>query len=624
MQLLWPKRALNQVSRNMRSQKNPQWKPKQVKIDPNSFRAETAVADVDASPWELRTFSSPFHPVDASDTDGESSLPQSGVTSIAGDTNVTETDDEKDPSLLEARDRDRNAPSNKYEGNPPEDRSRARSSQWNQEPEVGNFGLYFGNWGTTSEKGKEKKRREQQVKQITKNPGNVLVVLESTAGMEAALRLPAVAGQPSAKGVAARPTSQYFVQRGKEAEAAVLIAARTDTCICNEQLNYDIHRVPYTKGGKSKNARSRMLTCKIHLKQNIGHIGKEVVVMGAHGNFELMKFKWPEELDKLLNRFVTECVKYSVQFVCIDANMFLTQLVPTLRSRGFDIVCIAWYPWLHDSLKCNNQALGFDSCGIFWVGSKNCQITMPWNISHLPILTAVAGDTQGFFQEQQKKLDVYRSPNVPGQHWRCYRIKKTECEADKDLAARLRDLLTPQVIQNYLDALPKRNNSLYCPYLRFKQKNMTKEEWLVNGEVHGGAHFPLCVWTNNARARSVEGEEKREEKRRAKKAAGKGCGKGDMGKHAGKDADGGGGAGEGKCKGCRKGDAGKDAGKDTVVAGYRSRGDTAGRDGWHNNDRNDGWHNNDRNDGWRNYGRNDGWRNDGAASSWQHGRDTYW
>ena len=226
-----------------------QWTPKQVQFDPNSIRAEPAVADADASVADA----------DTSDSDAESSATQSGVPSIAGDTNFTATDDEKDPSLSENTNRDRNGPSNQYEGTPPGletppglDRIRAGSSQWNEEPEVGNCGLYFGNWGTTSEKGtrKNKKRRETQLKQITKNPGNVMVVLESTKGMELALKQPAVAGQPSATGVAARPTFQYFVQRGKEAEAGVLIAARTDTCTCNEQLNYDIHQVPYTKDGK--------------------------------------------------------------------------------------------------------------------------------------------------------------------------------------------------------------------------------------------------------------------------------------------------------------------------------------------------------------------------------------
>ena len=36
------------------------------------------------------------------------------------------------------------------------------------------------------------------------------------------------------------------------------------------------------------------------------------------------------------------------------------------------------------------------------------------------------------------------------------------------------------------------------------KKNMVKREWLVDGQIHNGAHFPLCVFTNNARARSAE------------------------------------------------------------------------------------------------------------------------
>ena len=46
---------------------------------------------------------------------------------------------------------------------------------------------------------------------------------------------------------------------------------------------------------------------------------------------------------------------------------------------------------------------------------------------------------------------------------------------------------------------------------------MDKREWLVDGEIHNGAHFPLCAFTNNARARSAEASAKRALKAKARK-----------------------------------------------------------------------------------------------------------
>ena len=34
-------------------------------------------------------------------------------------------------------------------------------------------------------------------------------------------------------------------------------------------------------------------------------------------------------------------------------------------------------------------------------------------------------------------------------------------------------------------------------------------EWLVDGKVHNGSHFPLCTFTHNASHRSKESQEKR-------------------------------------------------------------------------------------------------------------------
>ena len=142
------------------------------------------------------------------------------------------------------------------------------------------------------------------------------------------------------------------------------------------------------------------------------------------------------------------------------------------------------------------------------------QVGLPWSLEHIDVLTAVAGDMDQMSQEEQGlALDVYEGQNVPGQHWAAYRSKsKDEGDDQKNLKARLEDLLRPSSTQAHLDLIPRREGkgAGYCPYLRFRQKALDKEEWLVDKEMHSGAHFPLCVCLQKMRqagaARRCRGE----------------------------------------------------------------------------------------------------------------------
>ena len=83
-------------------------------------------------------------------------------------------------------------------------------------------------------------------------------------------------------------------------------------------------------------------------------------------------------------------------------------------------------------------------------------------------------------------------------------------------------LLEKSTTVKEMDGLPYLGN--YCPYLRLQQKEMSQKVWMgAEGMMHNGAHFPLCVHTNNARARSEEAVSRRQEKRNQKR---KGKGKG--------------------------------------------------------------------------------------------------
>jgi len=145
--------------------------------------------------------------------------------------------------------------------------------------------------------------------------------------------------------------------------------------------------------------------------------------------------------------------------------------------------------------------LGFDSCAIFYIGG-NAAIKLAWGLDHLPLLTAVADEMDSDeLHPHAWMLHRYSGTNHPGQHWACYRSQAfNEAIRDKNLRDRLVDLLTPSTTPQDLDRIEATGH--YCPYLRLKQKPMDRGDWLVDEAIHNGAHFPLCVFTNNARARS--------------------------------------------------------------------------------------------------------------------------
>ena len=152
---------------------------------------------------------------------------------------------------------------------------------------------------------------------------------------------------------------------------------------------------------------------------------------------------------------------------------------------------------------------------IFYIGGT-VEVTPTWGLSDVPFLTAVAGNEKG---GEEKALDVYSGSNVPGQPWSCYRsVARKESDTIKSLEARLNELLTPSTAVADLQALYEARQRKYCPYLRLNQKPMDRSEWLVEGEMHNGAHEPLCVFTKNAGHRSLAAEVRRGQRSRAKRA----------------------------------------------------------------------------------------------------------
>ena len=78
---------------------------------------------------------------------------------------------------------------------------------------------------------------------------------------------------------------------------------------------------------------------------------------------------------------------------------------------------------------------------------------------------------------------------------------------------KLGDLSKPSCTQQELEGIPHSRGSLYCAYPRTKDKVLDIGEWKTkDGKTHNGAHFPMVVYTENARARSEGVADRRRQK----------------------------------------------------------------------------------------------------------------
>ena len=191
------------------------------------------------------------------------------------------------------------------------------------------------------------------------------------------------------------------------------------------------------------------------------------MVAGLHPHYRTMVMEWPAVWKAFWDRLAQNVIRFGIHFLAGDFNMSLTEVPKQLRRRGIKCDCVAWYPWQQAAVADpQSQRLGFDSMGIFYCGGQ-VEVKMPWNLGHVQILSAVTDACHG----ANEHLDVYEGENVPGQPWHCYRSKAfNEKPSNKDLEARLRDLLTPSTKPEELAMLPRGKNWWHCSYLRLKQK----------------------------------------------------------------------------------------------------------------------------------------------------------
>ena len=106
-------------------------------------------------------------------------------------------------------------------------------------------------------------------------------------------------------------------------------------------------------------------------------------------------------------------------------------------------------------------------------------------------------------QDISTGLPIYDGAH-PGQSWKCYR----------PLNLTIPNLLGPLLERNFIAPVAAAQNRTY---LRVKQKQLARDIWELDGRVHGGAHFPLAVYTVGNSFRSESAAKRRHQTRHKKK-----------------------------------------------------------------------------------------------------------
>ena len=392
-----------------------------------------------------------------------------------------------------------------------------RSTNWNNRADVGNCGVFFGNWGQRTQQGQGGVQRNIDA-QIKKNPCMIIGLTECEAATEQLLRASAVADAPAsavadapASAVAdapswegsgtleGRPAFQYFTIRGEE-QVSCLLGCRTTQCAGLESLSWTRKAEGmYKSKGAAKakmKAYTRLLVGKIRLKTNVGGIGKELRVAVCHLHFQVANknkgFRKPHQ--EFWLDLVSQIQKYEVQVLMGDFNMSLFRVVPELRSNGVHATLISWFPWKAE----DTGEVMVDSCGIFSL-TKHTE-TVP---SVLPNIWA---------DDIKRLLPQLRKNAGPGQTLETYLPK--EVDGSKKIHDSLEPL--PMTIEEEDETESAAVAARKKNPLKWKGKTLDIDEWKYKGTNHKGSHFPLAAWSGNQSRRSEEAFIRRANKQMAR------------------------------------------------------------------------------------------------------------
>ena len=170
-----------------------------------------------------------------------------------------------------------------------------RSAILNDRADVGNIGVFFGNWGLRASSAAVQRNIDLQIR---RGPAQIIVLTECQEATERVLNETAVADDPqearsavadAASPLATRDGFQYMKVRGNEA-SSVLIGARTRNArslelilwMRREEGEYKCKTKTKAAHSRKAIAHSRILIVRVNLIHQVGHIGNTIVVMGVH------------------------------------------------------------------------------------------------------------------------------------------------------------------------------------------------------------------------------------------------------------------------------------------------------------------------------------------------------
>ncbi len=334
---------------------------------------------------------------------------------------------------------------------------------------------------------------------------------------------------------------EFMTLRGNEGPTlgSCLLGVRTSVARTIELLLWERHADrDYTGKEHKKIGWTRTLIGRICMKDNVGHIGNEFVVMVQHANNQTANGVAGEYVIKnYLERTANMLIQYKVRFLLGDFNMMLFDLVPRLRERNIHIDCAAWFSW--------RSPIGTrmaDSCGIFAINTpgiyklhrglddlheetrkgilfklttqqveekiraQNRAREAPSAASSSSSRPAVTGHEAD--AESDDGFPVIQSKHGPGQHLATYLPKNVEPEE------KLRPFLSPDPHSAAVAAMQQSRESRSDGCFKDRQKPLLKELWEFRGAHQYGSHFPIAVFTDNVSQRSREGQRRRNARNR--------------------------------------------------------------------------------------------------------------
>ena len=376
-----------------------------------------------------------------------------------------------------------------------------RSYKWNNRKQVGNIGIFFGNWGqrNTHMQGGVQGNIDAQIK---KNPCTILGLSECEAETEQLLKASAVADDrpwEETETLEDRPAFQYYTIRGDE-KVSCLLGCRTTQCAGLESLSW-LRREEgtYKSKGPSKNnmrAYTRLLVARVTLKSNVGGLGKELRVAVCHLHFQVANNN--KGFKKQHNSFwpilAQQMTFYDVHVLMGDFNMSLFRVVPELRCYGFQPTLVSWFPWKTE----DTGEFMADSCGIFTL---------------MPAVTEPSVQADIWCHGVFSVLPQFQKYAGPGQTIQRYLPRKGD--GPKKVKDSVEPL--PMTIEEEDETEPPAVAAGKKKLMKWKGKTLLMKDWMYKGQNHKGTHFPLVCYTKNEGRRTKEAFCQRERNRRLKR-----------------------------------------------------------------------------------------------------------